>query len=54
MISLAIWAIGLLIVTGLYKIVLEIRGEIRHQRVPSKEEELSPVRSPRLRSRRNF
>ncbi len=30
MISLAIWAIGLLIVTGLYKIVLEIRGEIRH------------------------
>jgi molybdopterin-containing oxidoreductase family membrane subunit len=29
MISLAIWAIGLLIITGLYKIVLEIRGEIR-------------------------
>jgi molybdopterin-containing oxidoreductase family membrane subunit len=31
LISLAIWAIGALIVTGLYKIVLEIRGEIRHE-----------------------
>jgi len=29
LISLAIWAIGLLIVTGLYKIALEIRGEVR-------------------------
>jgi len=29
-ISLGIWAIGLLIVTGLYKIVLEVRGQISH------------------------
>ena len=28
-ISLAIWAIGLLIVTGLYKIALEVRGQVR-------------------------
>jgi molybdopterin-containing oxidoreductase family membrane subunit len=31
LISLAIWAIGLLIVTGLYKIALEIRGQVRTQ-----------------------
>ena len=30
MISLAIWATGLLIVTGLYKIALEVRGQVRH------------------------
>lgn len=29
-ISLAIWAGGLLIVTGLYKIALEVRGQVRH------------------------
>jgi molybdopterin-containing oxidoreductase family membrane subunit len=28
-ISLAIWAGGLLIVTGLYKIALEVRGQVR-------------------------
>ena len=29
-ISLAIWAGGLLIVTGLYKVALEVRGQVRH------------------------
>ncbi len=29
MISLAIYAIGLLILTGLYKIALEVRGQLK-------------------------
>ena len=32
-ISLAVYAIGLLIVTGLYKIALEVRGQVRHSAI---------------------
>jgi Ni/Fe-hydrogenase subunit HybB-like protein len=32
-ISLAVYAIGLLIVTGLYKIALEVRGQVRHSSI---------------------
>jgi hypothetical protein len=30
MISLAVYAIGALVLTGLYKIALEVRGQIKH------------------------